>query len=177
MQREQHGMQQHGDAQRNRQIALAFRSPPCRCHQPVHVKVNPAFYFPIVCAGICRDSLQRLEVAATQFQRDSPSFRPTTGCVVPPQFGNRGNALQQRQVIEFNQGFPPDGGIDRAHAFLRQPAQAPIALDVALEFGIGAIGQIKIAQGGEQQFRFRFERRRIAKFRQAINCHWLIRST
>ena len=78
------------------------------------------------------------------------------------QFGNRIHALDQRQVVQLDEILAPDDALDPLYAFLTQPAQTPVALHSPLKFGVGVVGQLEIAQGGEQGIRFGMEVRRRA---------------
>ena len=64
--------------------------------------------------------------------------------------GDAGGAGYQRQAFDADEVFFEDGCGQLACALLLQVHEAPIGFHLPLEVGVGSVGGVEIAQGGEE---------------------------
>ena len=89
-------------------------------------------------------------------------FKPHAHPAATGQRGQARHAQHQRHKLQPDQFIAQNQRRGFLHLFLLQPAQTPVAFHVALEFGIGCVGQLEITHGGQQLGRMRRKWRRLA---------------
>jgi hypothetical protein len=154
-----------------------------------------------------RGSSNMLAALACNLTRISPSeakfschFRPLRRCLPTPlalqlpldqirrperepypaarlEFGQRMNAHHQRQPVEAHQVLAQHRAFGLPDLFLFQPAQAPVVFHLALALVVSGADDLEGAQGRQQlPSELRAKGARWPRT-EAINCHWLMRST